>query len=180
VTITSKAYSKSRQRGSDEQATVAKNAALCGDVQLHPGCRILSRAVLRGEGACVVIGAGSTVQSDTVLHADPGFPLHVERNVTIGHGAILVGCTIREGTQVGMQTVIETGVVVGRNCVITPGAYLKKGRVFPDNSLIVGSPAQVMRTLKPAPAAAAPAAPAAPRPQADAAPPTRRLEAALC
>jgi len=180
VTITSKAYSKSRQRGSDEQATVAKNAALCGDVQLHPGCRILARAVLRGEGACVVIGAGSTVQSDTVLHADPGFPLHVERNVTIGHGAILVGCTIREGTQVGMQTVIETGVVVGRNCVITPGAYLKKGRVFPDNSLIVGSPAQVMRTLKPAPAAAAPAAPAAPRPQADAAPPTRRLEAALC
>jgi carbonic anhydrase/acetyltransferase-like protein (isoleucine patch superfamily) len=180
VTITSKAFSKSRQRGSDEQATVAKNAALCGDVQLHPGCRILARAVLRGEGACVVIGAGSTVQSDTVLHADPGFPLHVERNVTIGHGAILVGCTIREGTQVGMQTVIETGVVVGRNCVITPGAYLKKGRVFPDNSLIVGSPAQVMRTLKPAPAAAAPAAPAAPRPQADAAPPTRRLEAALC
>jgi carbonic anhydrase/acetyltransferase-like protein (isoleucine patch superfamily) len=180
VTITSKAFSKSRQRGSDEQATVAKNAALCGDVQLHPSCRILARAVLRGEGACVVIGAGSTVQSDTVLHADPGFPLHVERNVTIGHGAILVGCTIREGTQVGMQTVIETGVVVGRNCVITPGAYLKKGRVFPDNSLIVGSPAQVMRTLKPAPAAAAPAAPAAPRPQADAAPPTRRLEAALC
>ncbi len=180
MTITSKAFSKSRQRGSDEQATVAKNAALCGDVQLHPSCRILARAVLRGEGACVVIGAGSTVQSDTVLHADPGFPLHVERNVTIGHGAILVGCTIREGTQVGMQTVIETGVVVGRNCVITPGAYLKKGRVFPDNSLIVGSPAQVMRTLKPAPAAAAPAAPAAPRPQADAAPPTRRLEAALC
>lgn len=160
VATNSKAYSKPRRQGMNVLANVAKNAVLCGDVQVHPNCRILARAVLQGEGARVVIGADSTVQADTVLHAEAGFPLYVERNVTVGRGAILSGCTIKEGTQVGMQAVIQPGVVVGRNCVITPGAFLKKGGVFPDNSLIVGSPAQVMRILKPS-SASAPAVPRA-------------------
>ena len=133
----------------DDNAFVADEATLIGDVRLAAGASVWPGATLRGDNEPITIGAGSNIQEGAVLHADPGFPLTVNEHVSVGHQAMLHGCTVHEGTLVGIQAVILNGAVIGRNCLVGAGALVTEGKVFPDNSLIIGTPARVVRTLSP-------------------------------
>lgn len=131
----------------DESVFVAEQATVIGNVDLQQNASIWPGAVLRGDNEPITIGVGSNVQEGAVLHTDPGFPLTVEANVTIGHQAMLHGCTIKEGALIGIQAVVLNGAVIGRNCLVGAGAIVTEGKQFPDNSLILGAPAKVVREL---------------------------------
>ncbi|MBV0881930.1 gamma carbonic anhydrase family protein [Noviherbaspirillum sp. L7-7A] len=133
----------------DNNAFVAQEATLIGDVRLAAGASVWPGATLRGDNEPITIGAGSNIQEGAVLHADPGFPLTLHEQVSVGHQAMLHGCTVHEGTLVGIQAVILNGAVIGRNCLVGAGALVTEGKVFPDNSLIIGAPAKVVRELSP-------------------------------
>lgn len=128
-------------------ATVIGRAVLAEDVGIWFG------AVLRGDIEPIVIGARSNIQEHCVLHTDAGFPLTVGEDCTIGHRAILHGCTIGNNSLVGMGAVVLNGARVGENCLIGAGALVGEGKVIPDNSLVVGVPGKVLRTLGPEAAA---------------------------
>ena len=128
---------------------VAEDASVIGDVALEQGVSVWPQAVLRGDNEPIRIGQHSNVQEGAVLHADPGFALTVGRGVTIGHQAMLHGCTISDGALIGIQAVILNGAVIGKNCLVGAGAIVTEGKVFPDNSLILGAPAKVVRELTP-------------------------------
>jgi carbonic anhydrase/acetyltransferase-like protein (isoleucine patch superfamily) len=104
-------------------------------------------ATLRGDNEPIVIGDGSNVQEGAVLHTDPGCPLTVETQVTIGHQAMLHGCTVKEGSLIGIQAIVLNRAVIGKFCLIGAGALVTEGKVIPDYSLVVGSPARVIREL---------------------------------
>jgi carbonic anhydrase/acetyltransferase-like protein (isoleucine patch superfamily) len=131
-------------------AWIADNATVIGDVSLAAGASVWYGAVLRGDTAPIHIGAGSNVQDNSVLHTDAGLPLNVGANVTIGHQVMLHGCTIGDGSLIGIQAVILNGAKIGRNCLVGAGALVTEGREFPDGSLIIGSPAKAVRALTPA------------------------------
>jgi carbonic anhydrase/acetyltransferase-like protein (isoleucine patch superfamily) len=133
----------------DGNAFVAEEATLIGDVRLATGASVWPGATLLGDNEPITIGAGSNIQEGAVLHADPGFPLTIHEQVSVGHQAMLHGCTVHEGTLVGIQAVILNGAVIGRNCLVGAGALVTEGKVFPDNSLIIGTPAKVVRELSP-------------------------------
>ena len=124
---------------------VAEDATVIGDVTLEQGVSVWPQAVLRGDNEPIRIGQRSNVQEGAVLHADPGFALTVGQGVTIGHQAMLHGCTIGDGALIGIQAVVLNGAVIGNNCLV--GAIVTEGKVFPDNSLILGAPAKVVREL---------------------------------
>jgi carbonic anhydrase/acetyltransferase-like protein (isoleucine patch superfamily) len=126
---------------------VAPDAALIGRVRVSEGASIWFTAVLRGDNEWIHIGAGSNVQDGCVLHTDPGFPLEVGAGCTIGHRAVLHGCTIGENSLVGMGAVILNGARIGKNCVVGAGSLVTEGKSFGDNSLVVGAPARAIRTL---------------------------------
>ena len=126
---------------------IAPDATVLGKVSLGRGVSIWFGAVLRGDNEAIAIGAGSNVQEHCVFHTDPGFPLTVGEGCTIGHGAILHGCTIGDNSLVGMGAIILNGARIGRNCLVGAGALVTEGKEFPDNSLIVGSPAKAVREL---------------------------------
>ncbi|MGQ7247372.1 gamma carbonic anhydrase family protein [Halomonas sp. V046] len=126
---------------------VAESAEVIGQVKVHEDASIWYQAVLRGDTESLCIGEGSNVQDGAVLHADPGYPLRVGAGVTVGHQAMLHGCTVGDGTLVGIQAVILNGAVIGKNCLVGAGALVKENAEFPDNSLIIGSPAKVIRQL---------------------------------
>jgi carbonic anhydrase/acetyltransferase-like protein (isoleucine patch superfamily) len=126
---------------------VAPDAHVIGRVRLRQDVGIWFGAVLRGDNELIEIGEGSNVQEHSMLHTDMGFPLSVGRNCTIGHRAILHGCTIGNNTLIGMGAIILNGAVIGNNCLVGAGALVTEGKVFPDNSLIVGTPAKAIRTL---------------------------------
>jgi carbonic anhydrase/acetyltransferase-like protein (isoleucine patch superfamily) len=128
-------------------AWVAPGATVLGRVVLADGVGIWFGAVLRGDNEPIVIGEGSNVQENTVMHTDMGFPLTVGRHVTIGHQAMLHGCTVGDGSLVGIQAVVMNGVRIGRECLIGAGALVPEGRVVPDRSLVLGSPGKVVREL---------------------------------
>lgn len=130
-----------------ESVYVADNATVIGDVVLHQQCSIWYQAVLRADNEQIEIGARSNIQDGAVLHADPGYPLNVGRDVTVGHQAMLHGCTVGDGSLVGIQAVILNGVVLGKNCLVGAGALLPEGKTYPDNSLIIGTPGKVVREL---------------------------------
>jgi carbonic anhydrase/acetyltransferase-like protein (isoleucine patch superfamily) len=131
----------------DPSAFVFENATVIGQVILGAGASVWPFATLRGDNEPVVVGDGSNVQEGCVLHTDPGCPLTVGRNVTVGHQAMLHGCTIGDGSLIGIQAVILNNAVIGRNCLIGAGALVTEGKVIPDNSLVLGSPAKVVREL---------------------------------
>jgi carbonic anhydrase/acetyltransferase-like protein (isoleucine patch superfamily) len=133
----------------DEGVYVAETADVIGRVSLAREASVWYQAVLRGDTETLSVGEGSNIQDGAVLHADPGFPTRVGRGVTVGHQAMLHGCTIGDGSLVGIQAVILNGAVIGRNCLVAAGALVKEGAEFPDNSLIVGTPAKVVRELSP-------------------------------
>lgn len=133
----------------DEGVYVAETADVIGRVSLARDASVWYQAVLRGDTETLSVGEGSNIQDGAVLHADPGYPTRVGRGVTVGHQAMLHGCTIGDGSLVGIQAVILNGAVIGRNCLVAAGALVKEGAEFPDNSLIVGTPAKVVRELSP-------------------------------
>ena len=131
----------------DASAYVAESAHVIGKVKLGKGASVWFGATLRGDNEWITIGDNSNVQEGGVLHTDPGYPLTVGPNVTIGHQAMLHGCTIAEGALIGIQSVILNGAKIGRNCLVGAGALVTECKEFPDNSLIIGSPAKAVRTL---------------------------------
>ncbi|RKP50428.1 gamma carbonic anhydrase family protein [Trinickia fusca] len=130
-----------------ESVFLADTATIIGRVTLEENASVWFGAALRGDNEPITIGAGSNVQEGSVLHTDPGYPLVVGADVTIGHQAMLHGCTIHEGSLIGIQAIILNGAVIGRNCLVGAGAVVTEGKVFPDRSLILGSPARVVREL---------------------------------
>ena len=131
----------------DASAYVTDSACLVGRVTLGANVSVWFGATLRGDNERITIGAGSNVQEGTVMHTDPGHPLTVGENVTIGHQAMLHGCTIGDGSLVGIQAVILNGARIGKGCLVGAGALVTEGKDFPDGSLILGSPAKVARQL---------------------------------
>ncbi len=132
---------------------VAPNAQVMGDVRLAEDVGIWFGAVLRGDNDPITIGARSNVQDNTVIHADTGQPCTIGQECTIGHNVTLHGCTIGDSTLIGMGATVLNGAVIGKNCIVGANALVTEGKVFPDFSLIVGSPAKVMRELPPEAAA---------------------------
>lgn len=130
-----------------ESVFVADTATIIGKVTLEENSSVWFGAALRGDNEPIALGKGSNIQENAVLHTDPGFPLTIEANVTIGHQAMLHGCTIKEGSLIGIQAVVLNGAVIGRNCLVGAGAIVTEGKVFPDNCLILGAPAKAVREL---------------------------------
>jgi carbonic anhydrase/acetyltransferase-like protein (isoleucine patch superfamily) len=118
-----------------------------GDVTLKTNASIWFGAVLRADAESIVIGENSNVQDNSVLHADPGFPLCLANNVTVGHKAMVHGAEVGEGSLIGIGAIVLNGARIGRNCIIGAGAFVPEGRVIPDNSLAFGAPARVVRQL---------------------------------
>jgi len=130
-----------------QDAFVAPSADVVGDVTLGSGVSVWYGAVLRGDAERIEIGAGSNLQDGAIAHADPGFPLRVGENVTVGHRAIVHGATIGDGALVGMAAVVLNGATVGRGALLAAGALLPEGREIPPGMLAAGVPARVVRAL---------------------------------
>ncbi|HVB16335.1 MAG TPA: gamma carbonic anhydrase family protein [Stellaceae bacterium] len=126
---------------------VADSAALIGRVRLLDEASIWFGAVLRGDNEWIELGVRSQIQDNCTLHTDPGFPMVIGRECVIGHNVVLHGCTIGDHSLVGMGAIMLNGAKIGRNCIVGAGAVITEGKIFPDNSLIVGAPGRVVRTL---------------------------------
>lgn len=131
----------------DATAFVADGARIVGDVSLAAGCSVWYNAVLRGDSAGIVIGPGSNVQDNVSVHVDAGHPVVIGSKVSVGHNAVVHGCTIGDGTLVGMGSVILSGAVIGDGCLIAGGAVVLGGTEIPPGSLVAGVPAKVRRAL---------------------------------
>jgi len=126
---------------------VAPSADVIGDAQLAEGANIWFGAVIRADNTPIIIGARSNVQENAMLHSDPGAPLTIGADCTIGHHAILHGCTIGDTVLIGMGAIILNHAVIGDRCIVGAGALVTEGKTFPPGSLIVGSPARAVRDL---------------------------------
>jgi carbonic anhydrase/acetyltransferase-like protein (isoleucine patch superfamily) len=126
---------------------VAPDATVIGDVRLGRNAGIWFGVVIRGDNEPITIGDDTNVQEHTVMHTDIGFPLTIGAGCTIGHRAMLHGCTIGDNSLIGMGAIVLNGARIGKNCLVGAGALVTEGKEFPDNSLIVGSPARVVRNL---------------------------------
>jgi carbonic anhydrase/acetyltransferase-like protein (isoleucine patch superfamily) len=130
-------------------AFVADSAQLIGDVVMGEDSSVWFGAVARGDTETITIGAGSNVQDASVLHADHGFPLTIGERVTVGHQVMLHGCTIGDESLIGIGAVVLNGAHIGKHCLVGAGSLVTEGKVFPDGSMILGSPARVVRQLTP-------------------------------
>lgn len=128
-------------------AWVADSAQVIGAVVLGDNASVWFGAVVRGDNETIRIGRNTNVQDGAVLHSDIGKPLTLGDNVTLGHQVMVHGCTIGDNSLIGIQSVILNGAKIGRNCIVGAGSVVTEGKEFPDNSLIIGSPAKVVRTL---------------------------------
>lgn len=128
-------------------AYVAESADVMGHVVLGEGSSVWSHVAIRGDNETIRIGDRSNVQEGAVLHTDMGFPLTIGRDVTVGHQAMLHGCTIGDGALIGIQAVVLNGAVIGKGCLVAAGALVTEGKVFEDGMLIMGSPAKAVRPL---------------------------------
>jgi carbonic anhydrase/acetyltransferase-like protein (isoleucine patch superfamily) len=124
---------------------IAPDAVLVGEVVIEAGTSVFYISVLRADGDTITIGAGSNVQDGCVVHADPGLPVRVGRDVSVGHRAVLHGCTIEDGVLVGMGAVVMNGAVVGSGSILAAGTVILEGTVVPPNSLVAGVPGKVRR-----------------------------------
>lgn len=130
-------------------AWVADNATVIGRVHLHEGASVWYGAVIRGDNDLITVGRHSNIQDGSVLHTDHGMPLTIGEGVTVGHQVMMHGCTIGDFSLVGIQSVILNGARIGRHSIVGACALVTEGKEFPDGSLIVGSPAKVLRPLTP-------------------------------
>ena len=133
----------------DPSAFVAETAAVVGDVTVERDASVWFGAVVRGDNEPIVIGAGTNIQDNATLHCDPGCPLRIGRNVTVGHHAVVHCAAVGDNTLVGMGAMLLTGAVIGKNCVIGAGAVVRENEVVPDGVLMVGVPAKAVRRLSP-------------------------------
>jgi len=132
-----------------DNSWVAPSADLIGDVRLGEGVGIWFGAVIRADNTPIVLGAHTNIQEGAMLHSDPGVPLAIGRDCTIGHHAILHGCTLGDRVLVGMGAIVLNNAVIGDDCLIGAGALVTEGKVFPPRSLIIGSPARAVKELAP-------------------------------
>ncbi|MBB4953364.1 carbonic anhydrase/acetyltransferase-like protein (isoleucine patch superfamily) [Agrobacterium vitis] len=126
---------------------IAPDAHVVGNVVIEEDVGIWFGAVLRGDNEAITLGAGTNIQEGSVIHTDMGFPASIGKGCTIGHHAIIHGCTIGDNSLIGMGATVLNGAKIGNNCLVGANALITEGKEFPDNSLIVGSPARVVRTL---------------------------------
>ena len=128
---------------------IAPDTTVIGKVRLERMASVWFGSVLRGDNELILLGEGSNIQDGCVLHTDIGYPLTIGRDCTIGHKAILHGCTIGDNSLIGMGATVLNGARIGRNCLIGANALVTEGKVIPDNSLVMGAPAKVVRELGP-------------------------------
>ncbi len=128
-------------------AYVTDTATVVGRVTIKDNSSVWFQVAIRGDNEDITIGRNCNLQEGAVLHADPGFPLTLADNVSVGHQAMIHGCSIGEGSLVGIQAIILNGANIGKNCLVGAGALVTEGKEFPDNSLIIGAPARAIRTL---------------------------------
>lgn len=129
---------------------VADNATVLGDVTLGEGASVWFNSVLRGDNDPMVIGARTNIQDGSVLHTDPGFPMHIGEECTIGHMVMLHGCSIGRGSLIGIGAIVLNGAKIGEECLIGAGALIPEGKEIPSRSVVFGSPGKVIREVKPA------------------------------
>ena len=132
---------------------IADTATVIGKVRLKNSASVWFGAVLRGDNEWIEIGEGANVQDNSTCHTDMGFPLTIGQNCTVGHNVILHGCTLEDDALVGMGSIVMNGARIGRGSIVGAGSVITEGKQFPEYSLIIGSPARVIRTLEPAQAA---------------------------
>jgi carbonic anhydrase/acetyltransferase-like protein (isoleucine patch superfamily) len=132
-----------------ESAWVADNAQVMGDVHMAADSSVWFSSVVRGDTATIEIGEGTNIQDGSVLHADVGIPLTIGKHVTVGHIVQLHGCTVGDGSLIGIGAIVLNGAKIGKNCLVGAGSLVTEGKEFPDGSMILGSPAKVVRQLTP-------------------------------
>lgn len=130
-----------------DDAWIAETATVIGKVRLEAGASVWFNAVLRGDNELILIGENSNVQDGAVMHTDPGAPLTLGKGVTVGHKAMLHGCTVGDYSLIGINAVVLNGAKIGRNCIIGANALIPEGKEIPDGSLVMGSPGKVVRQL---------------------------------
>lgn len=133
----------------DPTAWVADSAEVMGNVRIGPDASVWFGTVVRGDTETITIGEGSNIQDASVLHADIGQPLTIGARVTVGHKVMLHGCTIGDESLIGIGAIVLNGAKIGRHCLVGAGALVTEGKAFPDGSMILGSPAKVVRQLTP-------------------------------
>lgn len=126
---------------------IAPDANVIGQVRLGEGASVWFGCTLRGDNEPIEVGEGTNIQENCVLHTDPGFPLTIGPRCTVGHKAMLHGCSIGEGTLIGMGATVLNGAKIGRGCIVGAGALVPEGREVPDGSLVMGMPAKVVREI---------------------------------
>ncbi|MGD9868279.1 MAG: gamma carbonic anhydrase family protein, partial [Hyphomicrobiales bacterium] len=126
---------------------IAPNATVIGNVKLEPLASIWFGAVIRGDNELIHIGERSNIQDNCVLHTDPGYPMTIGPDVTVGHLAMLHGCTIEGNCLIGINSVVLNGARIGRNCIIGANAFIAEGKEIPPNSMVLGSPGKVVRQV---------------------------------
>lgn len=131
----------------DSSAWVAESAQVMGNVTIKANASVWFGAVVRGDTSTIHIGENSNIQDASVLHADVGMPLHIGDNVTVGHQVMLHGCTVGDGSLIGIGAVVLNGATIGKGCLVGAGSLVTEGKVFPDGSMILGSPAKVVKQL---------------------------------
>ena len=141
---------KDRQPVIDPGAHIAQGAVVRGDVRIARDASIWYNAVLRGDVDGISVGEGSNIQDGCVVHVDAGAPVRIGAHVTIGHGAIVHGCTIGDASLVGMGAIILNGAVIGEGCIVGAGALVTQGKHIPAGTLVMGSPARTIRAVTPA------------------------------
>lgn len=130
-----------------ENSYIADGAIVLGNVSVGEESSIWFHSTVRADRAEIIIGNRSNIQDNAVVHVDEGFPVHIGNNVTIGHGAVIHGCRINDNTLIGMGAIILNGARIGENCVIGAGALVTQNMIIPDNSLVIGCPAKIMRQV---------------------------------
>lgn len=130
-----------------ESTWVADSAQVIGNVELGEDASVWFGVVIRGDTECICIGRGTNIQDASVLHADVGKPLTIGDNVTVGHKVMLHGCTIGDGSLIGIGAVVLNGAKIGKGCIVGAGALVTEGKEFPDGSMVIGSPAKAVREL---------------------------------
>ncbi len=130
-----------------DDAWVAESASVIGNVIMHESSSVWFGAVVRGDNEPIIIGKRSNVQDGSVLHSDPGSPLHIGEGVTLGHQVMVHGCTIGDNTLIGIGATILNGAKIGNNCIIGAHALITEGKVIPDGSMVMGAPGKVVKEL---------------------------------
>ncbi|HNL21236.1 MAG TPA: gamma carbonic anhydrase family protein, partial [Rhodocyclaceae bacterium] len=136
-----------RQPQLDPSAWIAANATIIGDVRLAAGASVWWNAVLRGDNDPISIGENTNIQDGSVLHTDEGVPLHLGRDVTVGHLVMLHGCTVGDGSLIGIGSIVLNRAVIGQGSIVGANTLIPEGKTYPDRVLIVGSPGKVIRSL---------------------------------